>query len=92
MLTHTNLTGQAMTNLYTNGADINNDVGFIGVPLFHIAGIGNMITGCAGLPTVLYPLGAFDPGALLDVLAAEKVTVDVPGARPVAGGVRRAAS
>ena len=27
-----------------------------------------------GLPTVIHPLGAFDPGHLLDVLAAEKVT------------------
>ena len=51
VLTHTNLTGQAMTGLFTNGADINNDVGFIGVPLFHIAGIGNMLTGLLlGLP------------------------------------------
>ncbi|MGH3678033.1 MAG: fatty-acid--CoA ligase FadD5 [Mycobacterium sp.] len=75
VLTHTNLAGQAMTNLFTTGADINNDVGFIGVPLFHIAGVGNMITGLLlGLPTVVYPLGAFDPGALLDVLEAEKVT------------------
>ena len=39
-----------------------------------------------GLPTVVYPLGAFDPGALLDVLEAEKVTGDLPGARAVAGG------
>ncbi len=75
VLTHANLAGQAMTNLFTTGADINNDVGFIGVPLFHIAGVGNMITGLLlGLPTVVYPLGAFDPGALLDVLEAEKVT------------------
>ncbi len=75
VLTHANLAGQAMTNLFTTGADINNDVGFIGVPLFHIAGIGNMISGLLlGLPTVLYPLGAFDPGALLDVLETEKVT------------------
>ncbi len=75
VLTHTNLAGQAMTFLFTNGADINNDVGFIGVPLFHIAGIGNMIIGLLlGLPTVVYPLGDFDPGALLDVLEAEKVT------------------
>ena len=59
VLTHTNLAGQAMTFLFTNGADINNDVGFIGVPLFHIAGIGNMIIGLLlGLPTVVYPLGA----------------------------------
>ncbi|OUZ01599.1 Long-chain-fatty-acid--CoA ligase FadD13 [Mycobacterium avium subsp. paratuberculosis] len=75
VLTHTNLTGQTMTGLYTNGADINNDVGFIGVPFFHIAGIGNMLTGLLlGIPTVIYPLGAFEPGQLLDVLAAEKVT------------------
>ena len=75
VLTHTNLTGQTMTGLYTNGADINNDVGFIGVPFFHIAGIGNMLTGVLlGIPTVIYPLGAFEPGQLLDVLAAEKVT------------------
>jgi fatty-acyl-CoA synthase len=75
VLTHVNLTGQTMTSLYTVGADINNDVGFIGVPFFHIAGIGNMLTGLQlGVPTVIYPLGAFDPGQLLDVLAAEKVT------------------
>ncbi|MEE6135831.1 fatty-acid--CoA ligase FadD5 [Mycobacterium sp. 050128] len=75
VLTHTNLTGQTMTGLYTNGADINNDVGFVGVPLFHIAGVGNLLCGLLlGLPTVIYPLGAFDPGQLLDVLAAEKVT------------------
>jgi fatty-acyl-CoA synthase len=75
VLTHNNLAGQAMTFLFTNGADLNNDVGFIGVPLFHIAGIGNMIVGLLlGRPTVVYPLGAFDPGALLDVLESEGVT------------------
>src|ERR1700757_1804495 len=75
VLTHTNLTGQTMTGLYTNGANINSDVGFVGVPFFHIAGIGNMLTSMLlGIPTVIYPLGAFDPGQLLDVLASEKVT------------------
>jgi len=74
VLTHTNLTGQTMANLYTHGVAAN-DVGFIGVPFFHIAGIGNLLTGLLmGLPTVIHPLGAFDPGHLLDVLAAEKVT------------------
>ena len=74
VLTHTNLTGQTMTNLYTHGVAAG-DVGFIGVPFFHIAGIGNLLTGLLmGLPTVIHPLGAFDPGHLLDVLAAEKVT------------------
>ena len=75
VLTHTNLTGQTMTGLYTNGADINSDVGFVGVPFFHIAGIGNLLTGMLlGMPTVIYPVGAFEPGQLLDVLAEEKVT------------------
>ena len=75
VLTHTNLTGQTMTMLFTNGADIANDVGFIGVPLFHIAGIGNLLVGLTlGIPTVIYPLGAFEPDQLLDVLAEEKVT------------------
>jgi fatty-acyl-CoA synthase len=74
VLTHTNLTGQTMTNLYILGADVN-DVGCIGVPFFHIAGVGNMLTGTLlGIPTVIHPLGAFDPGQLLDVLAAEKIT------------------
>ena len=75
VLTHTNLTGQTMTTLYTSGANINSDVGFVGVPLFHIAGIGNLLTGLLlGMPTVIYPLGALRPRQLLDVLAAEKVT------------------
>src|SRR5882757_3781999 len=75
VLTHNNIAGQAMTNLFTVSPDINHDVGFIGVPLFHIAGIGNIISGLLlGLPTVVYPVGAFDPGALLDVLEAEGVS------------------
>jgi len=74
VLTHANLTGQTLTNLFTHGVAAD-DVGFIGVPFFHIAGIGNLLTGMLmGLPTVIYPLGAFDPGHLLDVLEAEKVT------------------
>jgi acyl-CoA synthetase (AMP-forming)/AMP-acid ligase II len=41
-----------------------------------VAGYEDLISepGNEPLPTVLYPLGAFDPGALLDVLAAEKVS------------------
>ncbi|MBX7434256.1 fatty-acid--CoA ligase FadD5 [Mycobacterium sp. Y57] len=75
VLTHNNLAGQAMTHLFTIGADINHDIGFVGVPLFHIAGIGNTIFGLLlGRPTVIYPLGAFEPGELLDVLEAEQVT------------------
>ena len=75
VLTHTNLTGQTMTGSTPTAPTSTHDVGFIGVPLFHIAGIGNMLTGLTlGIPTVIHPLGAFDPGQLLDVLEAEKVT------------------
>ncbi|MBU8834487.1 fatty-acid--CoA ligase FadD5 [Mycolicibacterium goodii] len=76
VLTHTNLTAQAMMHLFTIGADLNNDVGFVGVPLFHIAGVaGSVLSGVTlGVPTVLYPLGAFDPDGLLDVLESERVT------------------
>ncbi|MGI9126177.1 MAG: fatty-acid--CoA ligase FadD5 [Mycobacterium sp.] len=75
VLTHTNLAGQAMSAIFTNTPDITSDVGFVGVPFFHIAGIGMMLPAMTlGIPTVIYPLGAFEPGELLDVLAEEKVT------------------
>ena len=75
VLTHANLAGQALTALYSNPPDPRRDVGFIGVPLFHIAGIGGMLPALTlGTPTVIHPLGGFDPAHLLDVLAAERVT------------------
>jgi fatty-acyl-CoA synthase len=75
VLTHTNLTGEALNTVITNGADLNNDVNFIGVPMFHIAGVGLTLIGVImGIPSVMYPLGAFDPGPLLDVLESERVT------------------
>ena len=75
VLTHSNLAGQTMTAIYTNPPHLGRDIGFIGVPLFHIAGIGNVLPAITlGAPTVIYPLGAFNPGELLDVLEAEKVT------------------
>ena len=75
VLTHSNLAGQTMTAIYTNPPHLGHDVGFIGVPLFHIAGVGNMLPAITlGAPAVIHPLGAFNPGELLDVLEAEKVT------------------
>ena len=75
VLTHANLAGQAMTAIYTNPPRLGHDVAFIGVPLFHIAGAGNVVPPMLlGAPTVIHPLGGFDPGELLDVLSAEKVT------------------
>ena len=75
VLTHANISGQATCAIYSSGPDLNNDVGFIGVPLFHIAGIAGMFPAMTlGTPVVIHPLGGFDPGDLLNVLAAERVT------------------
>jgi fatty-acyl-CoA synthase len=75
VLTHTNLAGQAFSTIATNGVDLNHGVEFVGVPLFHIAGVSGAVVGLwLGLPTVVYPTGSFDPGELLDVVASEKVT------------------
>ncbi len=75
VLTHNNLAGQVMTLLFTNGADINNDIGFIGVPFFHIAGVGSIVSGLLlGRPTVLYPSGCVRPERTARRAQAEKVT------------------
>lgn len=75
VLTHTNLAGQATCAIYSGNPDLNSDIGFIGVPLFHIAGIGGMFPAMTlGTPVVIHPLGGFDAGDLLNVLAAERVT------------------
>lgn len=75
VLTHLNLMSQAMNMLIVNGADIETDVNFVGVPMFHIAGIGSMFSGLLlGIPTVIHPVGAFDAEALLDVVEAERVS------------------
>ena len=75
VLTHSNLAAEVMIANYTRPPDLTNDVGFIGVPLFHIAGIGNVLPAITlGAPTVIYPLGAFNPGETLDALEAERVT------------------
>lgn len=48
---------------YISGVNINSDVGFVGVLLFYIVGIGNMLIGLLfGLFMVIYLLGVFDLG------------------------------
>ena len=92
VLTHNNIAGQGITGLFTIGVDLNNDVGFIGVPLFHIAGIGNVIGGLMlGRPTVLYPLGGVRPRRTARRAGHREGDRHLPGARAVAGGVRGAA-
>ncbi|NIL75325.1 fatty-acid--CoA ligase FadD5 [Rhodococcus sp. B10] len=75
VLTHSNMQAQALTcirALRMHGVD---EVGFCASPMFHIAALGSLAPSLQlGVPTVIYPVGAFDPSALLDVLAAEGVT------------------
>ncbi|MDJ0395381.1 fatty-acid--CoA ligase FadD5 [Rhodococcus sp. G-MC3] len=75
VLTHANMQAQALTcirALQMHGVD---EVGFCASPMFHIAALGSLAPSLQlGIPTVVYPVGAFDPAALLDVLAAEGVT------------------
>ncbi|WP_338887063.1 fatty-acid--CoA ligase FadD5 [Rhodococcus sovatensis] len=75
VLTHANMQAQALTcirALQMHGVD---EVGFCASPMFHIAALGSLAPSLQlGIPTVVYPVGAFDPATLLDVLAAERVT------------------
>lgn len=74
-LTHLNMVSQVLTTLITQGVDVRRDTWFVGVPLFHIAGVCNLFAGVMlGVPTVIYPSGAFDAEHLLDVLEAERVS------------------
>jgi fatty-acyl-CoA synthase len=74
MLSHTNMQAQAVTCI--SALQIrNDDVGSCVAPMFHIAAMGAMAPlFYLGVPTVIHPLGAFDPEALLDVLEAEGIT------------------
>ncbi|WP_072802850.1 fatty-acid--CoA ligase FadD5 [Rhodococcoides yunnanense] len=75
VLTHANMQAQALTcirALQMHGVD---EVGFCASPMFHIAALGSLAPSLQlGIPTVIYPVGAFDPAALLDVLSEEGVT------------------
>ena len=75
VLTHANLSGQAMTNLFTNGVDLTTTSASSASRCSTSRASATPITGLLlGRPTVIYPLGSFDPGHLLDVLEREHVT------------------
>lgn len=75
VLTHGNMQAQALTCIRAFQLNNADDIGFCASPMFHIAALGSMAPSLMlGLPTVVHPVGAFDPNALLDVLEAEQVT------------------
>ena len=74
VLTHANLAAQAMSAMYTTAPDINNDVGFIGVPCSTSPASATCWVGCCWALRPSSTPGWLRPGELLDVLEAERVT------------------
>ncbi|UOE43058.1 long-chain-fatty-acid--CoA ligase [Agromyces larvae] len=76
MLDHLNLFSQAVTCIRTNAVVDESDISFMTAPLFHIAGLGSIAPNfIVGIPTVIHPLGAFDPVELLDAYEREQATI-----------------
>src|SRR4051794_15208200 len=75
MLTHLNLLMQSVTAIRTSRLFDEETVTLINVPLFHIAGIGNMPHSLMlGTRTVIMPTAAFEAESTLDVVESEGVT------------------
>ncbi|WP_425569754.1 fatty-acid--CoA ligase FadD5 [Rhodococcus olei] len=75
VLSHANMQAQAQTCIRALSMNTRGDVGFCASPMFHIAALGSMAPSLQlGIPTVIHPLGAFNPTELLDVWEAERVT------------------
>ncbi|WP_127792455.1 long-chain-fatty-acid--CoA ligase [Agromyces sp. LHK192] len=76
MLDHLNLNAQALTCLRANAVVDESDISFMTAPLFHIAGLGSIAPNfIIGIPTIIHPLGAFDPAAIVDAWEAERATI-----------------
>jgi fatty-acyl-CoA synthase len=75
MLTHLNLLMGVITAIRTARLFDQANVGLINVPLFHIAGIGNLTPPMLlGTTSVIMPTAPFDAQTTLDVIEAEGVT------------------
>ncbi|TDV37775.1 long-chain-fatty-acid--CoA ligase [Actinophytocola oryzae] len=76
LLSHRNMQLQALTCVRAMEIFDDSDVGFLTAPFFHIAGLGSMVANfLVGGVTVIHPLGAFDPEAVLDAYEREGATV-----------------
>ncbi|NDZ96921.1 long-chain-fatty-acid--CoA ligase [Streptomyces sp. SID6673] len=75
MLTHTNLQAQAVTTISASQGSTDDDVASVVPPIFHIAGLAAFApVFYRGIRSVIHPLGAFDPDAMLDALEREGTT------------------
>lgn len=76
MLTHHNMQMQALTCIRCNDLGDESDIAFMTAPFFHIAGLGSLAANfLLGIPSVIHPLGAFDPGEVVDAWEREGATV-----------------
>lgn len=91
VLTHANLTGQAMTALYTSGANINSDVGFVGVPPYR-RNRQHADRAAARLAHGDLSAGRVRPGTAARRAGGREGHRHLSGSRAVAGGLYRTAS
>ncbi|KAA1422967.1 long-chain-fatty-acid--CoA ligase [Mumia zhuanghuii] len=76
MLSHRNMQLQALTCIRANLMGDESDIAFLTAPFFHIAGLGSMVANLVlGIPTVIHPLGAFDPAEVVDAWEREGATL-----------------
>ncbi|WP_353809414.1 fatty-acid--CoA ligase FadD5 [Agromyces sp. SYSU T00194] len=76
MLSHRNMYLQAVTCIRSNAVWDESDIAFLTAPFFHIAGLGSIAANfILGIPTVIHPLGAFDPAAVVDAWEREGATI-----------------
>lgn len=76
MLSHRNMQLQGITCIRAMDMNDESDIGFLTAPFFHIAGLGSMVSNLVlGIPTVIHPLGAFDPAEVVDAWEAERATI-----------------
>ncbi|MFE6666023.1 AMP-binding protein [Streptomyces sp. NPDC057697] len=76
MLSHRNMQVQAITCIQAMDIFDDSDIGFLTAPFFHIAGLGSIVANIlVGGTVVIHPLGAFDPGAVLDAYEREGATI-----------------
>ena len=76
LLDHINMFSQSITCIRANDVTDESDIAFLTAPLFHIAGMGSIAPNfILGIPTVIHPLGAFNPTELLDAWEREGATI-----------------
>ena len=74
VLSHRNLVENAYAGAVTGGM-VDGDVMMLMVPLFHCFGCSVVVLGATTHPTPIVALQRFDPGAVLEAIEAERVTL-----------------